>query len=60
MIRISDNGIGIPKEKLSDMESFGIMGMKERIAFCNGNIEIKTPKGKGTEIQIQIPIREAS
>ena len=60
LIRISDNGIGIPKEKLSDIESFGIMGMKERIAFCNGNMDIKTEAGKGTEIQIKIPIREVS
>jgi signal transduction histidine kinase len=38
----------------------GLLGMKERIMQCGGNLEIITRPGSGTQIRIQIPLEEAS
>jgi len=54
---IQDNGRGIRPEELADSRSFGIIGMKERIAGVNGKISIKGVPGKGTSVLIKVPIR---
>ncbi|MBP2650413.1 MAG: degS [Firmicutes bacterium] len=37
-------------------ESFGIMGIQERIELLEGSFEIKTAKGKGTKVYIKVPL----
>lgn len=55
LLTISDNGIGIPAEKIESGKSFGLIGMRQRIAQCGGNIEFKGEPGKGSTIFVQIP-----
>jgi PAS domain S-box-containing protein len=55
-LSIKDNGIGIDENKVMNSRSFGLMGMKERLLTCNGELEIKTKAGQGTEISVSIPI----
>jgi two-component system, NarL family, sensor histidine kinase UhpB len=52
---IEDNGIGIPKEKLTSHKSFGLIGMRERAGYCNGTIKFES-NNKGTIIHINIPL----
>lgn len=54
LLTISDNGIGIPAEKIESGKSFGLIGMRQRIAQCGGNIEFKGEPGKGSTIFVQI------
>lgn len=54
-LTISDNGIGIPAEKIESGKSFGLIGMRQRISQCGGNIEFKGETGKGSTIIVQIP-----
>jgi signal transduction histidine kinase/ligand-binding sensor domain-containing protein len=55
---IRDNGIGFDTSIIKDapMNSvFGLTGIRERVKMLNGTLEIKSGKGEGTEIIINIP-----
>jgi signal transduction histidine kinase len=51
---IIDNGIGIKPENLTGSHSFGIIGMKERIKYWQGDISF-AGKDTGTTITVTIP-----
>jgi signal transduction histidine kinase len=55
-LKVRDNGKGISEGKISDPKSFGIVGMKERVYFLGGKIEIKGVQDKGTIIKMIIPL----
>jgi len=55
-ISIVDNGKGITEAELSDAKSLGIVGMKERIARFGGELTITSRRGKGTRLDINLPI----
>ncbi len=55
---IIDNGIGIRKDEIASPNSFGIIGIKERIRHHGGTVKIDTPEQGGTVIEIQAPLRE--
>ena len=56
-LKVKDNGIGIPEEKINDSKSLGLIGMQERVDFLGGNLKIKGLKGKGTTVTISIPLK---
>ena len=56
ILEIIDNGKGIPEEKLSDHHSFGLMGMRERVQYLGGEIEIKGIMNKGTTVTVKVPL----
>jgi signal transduction histidine kinase len=53
---IIDDGIGTTKENIDNINSLGIIGMKERVATINGEINFITIPNKGTKIKIVIPV----
>jgi signal transduction histidine kinase len=53
---VKDNGIGISEDKLELNESFGIMGMRERMEVFDGSLEISGIPGKGTTLKAKFPI----
>lgn len=55
---LSDNGIGISKDKLSHVKSIGLLGMKERVRPVGGSIKIRGIKDIGTTIKLVIPLTE--
>ncbi len=72
-IRITDNGIGIPREKLDVIfevnnkkcssgtagetgTGLGLYICKEALGRNGGNLEIRSEEGKGTEIDVMIPL----
>ncbi len=57
--RISDNGKGIPKKKIHGSKSFGILGIRERVRFSNGNLHIEGRPSKGTTLLITIPLNKS-
>lgn len=57
-LSISDNGIGINEEQLSDPKSYGLMGIQERAGFLDGTATISGSKGAGTRIEVFIPVRK--
>lgn len=60
-IHVKDNGIGFDFDEIfaSCDESFGLVGMRERIELIDGSFEIETKPDKGTVIKVRIPIEES-
>lgn len=54
-LEVHDNGRGIPEDKLSNGESLGILGMRERALLLGGEIIISGTPGKGTTVRVRIP-----
>lgn len=59
-IAIEDNGYGFETDSTDQDSGFGIMGMKERAKQCEGTVYIRSVPGKGTRVQIEIPISKQS
>ncbi|HOJ52699.1 MAG TPA: PAS domain S-box protein [Syntrophales bacterium] len=55
-LRVKDNGRGITEEEKSKPHSFGLLGIRERVASLGGQLEIRGKKGAGTEIKVTIPV----
>lgn len=55
-LTVSDNGKGITKEQIAKPESFGILGIRERIDSLKGEITIQGTPDKGTMIKVVIPL----
>ncbi|MEW6661248.1 MAG: sensor histidine kinase [Bacillota bacterium] len=56
---IADDGKGFNLDEAintMDKDTFGLMGMRERVELLDGKIGIKTSPGKGTQVIVQIPI----
>jgi signal transduction histidine kinase/HAMP domain-containing protein len=54
-LSIRDNGIGFDPEVRAD-GSFGLIGMTERARLLGGTLAVQSEKGKGTLIEVMIPI----
>lgn len=56
-VEIEDDGRGISPEDLAKSRSLGLKGMRERIAFLGGSLEIaRAPRG-GTRLRLRVPVR---
>ena len=55
-LKIEDNGKGIEDEKINSFSSMGITGIIERIRSVNGIVYLKGFKGKGTVLNVSIPL----
>jgi len=54
-MEISDNGIGIDQNQKTRTDSYGMIGMKERVFLLEGHLTITGKIGKGTTIKLQMP-----
>ncbi len=52
---VKDNGRGITDEEIQRHGSFGLLGMKERVAMLGGALEVNGRPSEGTTLSIQIP-----
>ncbi len=61
-LTVSDNGIGFDMDKLSKREEqeahFGLRNIQERVEFLGGKLYIDSTMGKGTEISVEILLKE--
>jgi signal transduction histidine kinase len=53
---IQDNGIGIQKDKIEDSNSIGLIGIRERVRSWNGEVQFLGTDGKGTNVEVRVPI----
>lgn len=56
-IIVKDNGVGFDKQNVKN-QSFGIIGMTERIELLKGSIDILSKIGQGTTVMFKIPYPE--
>src|SRR5437016_1532712 len=59
LVVVEDDGIGIQPRSNSRGHSFGLSGIKERIAMLGGVSRVISAKGKGTRLEITVPVGEA-
>jgi len=55
---INDNGKGITIKEMYDPSSFGLTGMRERVHYLGGEINIYGCESRGTTVKINLPIKE--
>jgi two-component system sensor histidine kinase NreB len=52
---VEDDGVGFSRKRNSGGRTFGVLGMRERIAVLGGKVRIHSVKGKGTQIKVTLP-----
>ena len=60
LIIIKDNGIGITESNMLNPESFGIIGMNERMQQIGGKLEISGVPSQGSVVTLKIPLTIAT
>ena len=53
---ISDDGVGIPAERLPTLTSHGLASMRHRVAALGGTWEVHSPSAGGTVVSASIPL----
>jgi signal transduction histidine kinase len=56
VLRVSDDGKGIPPDRLQTITSHGLASMRHRINALGGSWEIRNPSSGGTVMTAQIPL----
>lgn len=54
---VEDDGRGFDGLENVGSESFGLMGMRERVSILGGELKIASGKGKGTKVFLKVPLR---
>ena len=55
ILEINDNGKGITGEEISKPNSFGLLGMRERVYPWRGSFSISSSPNEGTRIEVILP-----
>jgi signal transduction histidine kinase len=58
LLEIIDNGKGMTVPQMSNPQSLGLMGMKERARVWEGEVSISSQPGFGTSIRVNIPLEK--
>jgi signal transduction histidine kinase len=58
VMRIRDNGVGIFPSCRRKPNSFGLMGIGERVSMLGGEFSVDGEPGKGTALRIAIPLEK--
>jgi signal transduction histidine kinase len=59
ILLVQDNGVGFDRNTHKG-NSFGLLGIKERVLMVNGKARISSKPGKGTQVVVSIPLAESS
>jgi len=60
ILEVQDNGRGISENEKFKANSFGLLGVRERVALLGGKFSIKGVQGQGTTVTIRIPLPSGS
>jgi len=58
-LQVEDDGTGFSR-RTAHTRGFGLTGMRERAAALGGSMKIRSERGKGTSIQIQLPLAKTA
>jgi signal transduction histidine kinase len=56
---VQDDGRGLRPEDTRKQGSFGLVGIRERVYMLAGSVEIRGEAGRGTAIQVRLPLEQA-
>jgi PAS domain S-box-containing protein len=54
-LSVTDNGKGIAEDRVSSPQSFGLIGIRERVHILKGEVKITGMRDKGTTVKVSIP-----
>jgi PAS domain S-box-containing protein len=57
-IRVRDNGRGFSASDPRKPKTFGLMGLRERAGLLRGEARIESEPGRGTTIEVSIPVED--
>jgi PAS domain S-box-containing protein len=55
VLEIIDNGVGFETNKNGRQDSYGLIGMKERVFLLEGELNITSKIGEGTTVKVEMP-----
>jgi two-component system sensor histidine kinase UhpB len=58
-LRVTDDGGGIPPEKVQGRQSLGLLGLRERAAASGGTVTITPGQRGGTIVELKVPLQSA-
>jgi signal transduction histidine kinase len=56
IMKIEDNGKGIRQDQIEGSNSLGLIGIRERVRYWNGEVHFSGTPEKGTTVEIRIPV----
>jgi len=56
LLEVRDNGHGISPAEMHKLNRFGLIGMRERVTPPGGKIDIRGAPGKGTVVDVSVPL----
>jgi PAS domain S-box-containing protein len=57
LVEVEDDGRGIAPEDLAKSRSLGLKGMRERISYLGGSLDIARAARGGTRLRVRLPLR---
>ena len=55
IMKIADNGVGLDEKKQIRQDSYGLIGMKERVYLLEGKLTVSGKPGVGTTVFVEMP-----
>ncbi len=55
VLEVEDDGRGVAQEDVDNPKSFGLRGVRERVAHLGGSVALRGERGRGTRARIFIP-----
>ena len=56
VVRVLDNGCGLPRQPKSGVGNFGILGMQERVRSWSGELQVSDGPHEGAEVLADFPL----
>ena len=56
LLSVTDNGKGFDPGLLADQSGLGIVGIRERVRLVDGIVSIDSQPGRGTQIDVRVPL----
>ena len=56
ILEVADNGRGITQAEVSNSQSFGLLGIRERLYPLNGQVDFIGHPNEGTRVVVRVPI----
>jgi len=56
LVRVRDDGVGVPPERLLALRAHGLAAMRQRARGLSGHWHVQRPPSGGTEVEVRLPL----
>jgi signal transduction histidine kinase len=56
VVRVRDDGVGVPPERLLALRAHGLAAMRQRARGLGGHWHVQRPPSGGTEVEVRLPL----